>query len=125
MRYGPEAALGSLGSEEGGRGLTVLGAVLRLAGHREEARALYEQPLDIHRELGNPRREAGVLGNMGSLAGHQHPDEARADFEQALAIHRETGCRRHEGIALGPSARRMADMRHCRRSYRPVAAGPS
>jgi predicted ATPase/DNA-binding SARP family transcriptional activator/Tfp pilus assembly protein PilF len=62
------------------------------------ARALYEECLDIRRELEDRQGIAASLGNLGSVALH-HGDltAARALYDESLAIARELGERR--GIA--------------------------
>jgi tetratricopeptide (TPR) repeat protein len=72
-----------------------------LTGRAEEARALCEQALAIHQELGNRREEGATLTNLASvLASLGRVAEARDAFARALRISREVGNRRFEGITL-------------------------
>jgi len=66
-----------------------------------EARALFEQSLAIHRELGNRPSECITLGNLAGLVRVQgRMEEASALFRQAIITAREIGDRRSEGIGL-------------------------
>jgi tetratricopeptide (TPR) repeat protein len=61
-----------------------------MQGDYTTAEALFQQALEIHRELGIRRGEAECLGNLAYVALEQgeYP-VARAWFEQALAANRE------------------------------------
>jgi tetratricopeptide (TPR) repeat protein len=70
-------------------------------GRFEEARALYEQALALHREIGDRRNEGVALGNLAGILLHQgRLEEAGQCCEQALAVHRAVGNRRSIGNAL-------------------------
>ena len=64
--------------------------------------AMLEEGLALAQALGDRRREAGILRNMGILLHQQgHPEQARSRLEASLAIARSLGDRRSEGPMLG------------------------
>ena len=81
---------------------TRLGAMERLCGRSEEARAHHDAALACYRARGDRAGEAIARSNLGVLEFEQgRMAEGRLQLEAALALHRETGNRRGEGIALG------------------------
>src|SRR5262249_18209393 len=70
------------------------GSLSETLGDCVSARTLYEESLEIKRELGDRQGIAGSLHNLGLIAKFQGDyDSARSLFEEALAINRETGNR--------------------------------
>jgi tetratricopeptide (TPR) repeat protein len=79
-----------------------LAVVAHDAGRLEEAKALYERALSIHREVGDRRLEAEVVGLLAVVA-HEEArlDDARQLYMKALEMHRQVGNCRAEGTLLG------------------------
>jgi CHAT domain-containing protein/tetratricopeptide (TPR) repeat protein len=69
--------------------LTTLGVVYRQLGRSEEARRVYTEALPIFRSLGDIRKEALCLGDLGRLeATVNHDAAALGDFDRALGLFR-------------------------------------
>ena len=63
---------------------------------------MYEQALEIVREIGDRRGEGTALGNLGiAYSALSEPRHAIELYEQQLVIVREIGDRGGEGVALG------------------------
>jgi tetratricopeptide (TPR) repeat protein len=85
-----------------GEALGCLGNLFRLTGQGDEAHAILEQALSLHRQAGNRQGEGLALGHLAGLHhGQGRMEEARQFYEQALSIHRQAGDRRGEGSMLG------------------------
>ncbi len=88
----------------------VAGSALWLMGRMEEARALFEGALVVHRDVGDRAAEGLVLAWLGRVHREQgRVEEARQRYEEALAVHREVKDRRQEGIVLGRLGRLYGD----------------
>jgi tetratricopeptide (TPR) repeat protein len=71
-------------------------------GRVEEAQALFNAALVLHREAGDLQYEGTTLGNLGNLVRRLNRNpEAIALYEQALGLQRGLGNRRMEGVLLG------------------------
>jgi class 3 adenylate cyclase/tetratricopeptide (TPR) repeat protein len=84
-----------------GKGLRLLGDLMRMRGDVDDGRKLLEQGLEIAREVGDRREEAEGLRSHGLsdlFAGRL--DAAPIWFRQSLARFRELGDRRGEGWNL-------------------------
>ncbi len=69
--------------------LTTLGVVYRQLSRSEEARRAYTEALPIFRSLGDVRKEALCLGDLGRLeASIGHDAAALGDFDHALGLFR-------------------------------------
>lgn len=96
-----------------GDALDAAGRLARVHADYAEARALFEEALAIHHELGDRGKAAGTLGHLGVVSWDQGDwSAARAFHEQSLAISRELGHER--GIAralnnLGLAAQQQGD----------------
>lgn len=70
-------------------------------GNIEGARSLYEQVLQIQRNINNRIEQAKTISNLATLCWSQGDHlQSRALFEEAIQLHRELGQRRAEGISL-------------------------
>ncbi len=77
------------------------GTLARQQADYAEARAMYEQALAIHREVGNRRGIADSLSNLGLIDFHRGEyTAALAQLEDAVPILRELGDREAEAFAL-------------------------
>ncbi|MFN2465736.1 MAG: tetratricopeptide repeat protein [Candidatus Dormibacteria bacterium] len=79
-----------------------LGIIAHSLGDFPEARARFQEALDIARDLGDRQAQGRHLGGLGNLANAlgNYP-EARTHFEEALDIAREIDDRWGEGAWLG------------------------
>ena len=82
-----------------------LGLVYANRGELKKAEEHHRKALGIHRETGNRRGEAQVLGNLGTVYGRRASpgdlNKAEECFRQALEIHRGIGYRLGEAHQLG------------------------
>lgn len=77
------------------------GALARVTGRLDDARADWERSLELIRRTDDKTFEGIVLGNLGALDLNQgRVDIAVERFEKALEIHRRDGDQRSEGIIL-------------------------
>jgi len=94
-------AVEGLDASQQATALHTRGRALWRSGRMREAEAAFVQALAHSREMRDRRREAMVLGNLGTLNSDQGRIEvARGYLEAALAIAREVGNRRAEGTVL-------------------------
>jgi len=103
------------------RALDAAGHLARDQGDLDQAAALYEQSLALHRDLGNSRGTALVLNNLGVMAQFQGDNgRAVALLEESLTLFRKMGD--EPGIAvslltLGSMAQLHGDLAHARTWY--------
>jgi serine/threonine protein kinase/tetratricopeptide (TPR) repeat protein len=84
-----------------GNVLVDLGVIHSFRGRLEEARALIEQALDLHRAADGRRGEGRALSCLANVCLIQgRSEEARELYEQALPIHRAVGDQKTEGSTL-------------------------
>jgi hypothetical protein len=92
-----------------------LGVVRHGEGRLEDARALFEQALALHRRTGDRAMEANNRVNLGSvLVAAGRLDEAEPHLREGLVLERAVGNRRFEGLALA----NLATAAHERRALR-------
>lgn len=78
-----------------------LGSLLMDMGSSDQALRRHEAALGLHRETGDRRAEAVVLGNIGIVHFQEgRPAEAGRCYTEALRLHRDVGDRQYEGITL-------------------------
>ena len=83
-------------------------------GYYDSARSLYQESLEIRRELGDRQGIAASLGNLGNVAHDQGDDDsARSLYEESLAIQRELG-NRHD---IATTLLNMGSMSHDQGDY--------
>ncbi|MGE5103985.1 MAG: ATP-binding protein, partial [Betaproteobacteria bacterium] len=103
------------------KALNWAGALAWKQGDYSAARALYEQSLALHRELGDRGGAGAVLSNLGLLAYEQGDyANARALHEESLAIDRQSGDRWGVAVSLihlGSIASAQGDPGAARRLY--------
>jgi len=76
--------------------LSDMGTVYSIMGDYENALVMDTRALELRREIGDTRGEAGILRNMAeTLMIRGRYEEASADLQQAIAIHRELDDTRH------------------------------
>ena len=85
-----------------GKSKTGLGWCYLMVGRPQEAAGLFQQAIDIYRDVGDRNGESGALGNLG-LCYHDLGDIGRAIdlLQQAIVIDREIGNRSGEGNTGG------------------------
>ncbi len=97
------------------------GSLARMQSEYGQARSLYEESLEIKRELGDRQGIAGSLNNLGLLALSQGDTRsAEMLYQEALSINRELGNRAGEAINLnnlGEVASDQADYAAARSWY--------
>ena len=103
-----------------------MGALLQKQGNLDGAQQLYEQALEIHRELNNKTSEAITLNNMadvlydkGDLPG------ARARYEQVLAMYEKLGDKSGSAYArsgIGEVQAEQGDLAAARKNYEQALA---
>jgi tetratricopeptide (TPR) repeat protein len=102
--------------------LTDLGGVLMLQGRYAEARAAYEEPLEVIRAINDTRSEGAILGQLGTLALEQrdYADAARR-YTEALDLFRALNEPASEAIIwhqLGMVAEEQQQWDEAERCYR-------
>ena len=81
--------------------LNGLASLIWIQGDIESARSHYSRSLKVWRELGNARRTAGVLSNLGLVSiDVRNYDEARALLHESLALRRQIGDLDGEALSL-------------------------
>jgi tetratricopeptide (TPR) repeat protein/class 3 adenylate cyclase len=78
-----------------------LGTWEQARGRLDAARQYFSQALEVSRQAGDRRWQAGVLGNLGVVE-HDlgHGDAAKHSYEASIALSREVRDKRWEGNAL-------------------------
>jgi predicted ATPase/class 3 adenylate cyclase/Tfp pilus assembly protein PilF len=95
-------AVDTLDASQRAAALQARATAYRRAGRSDEAATGFEQALAPSREIGDRRREAGILVTFGNLRRDQgRMGDSRAHLEASLAIAREVGNRRLEGNLIG------------------------
>ena len=78
------------------------GDVLQVQGRMDDARALYQESLELGRRLSSLPREGETLGQLALLDKDQGRYQiAGEQYQQAIRIHRQTGDRARESEVLG------------------------
>ena len=102
--------------------LTDLGTVLLTQGHYLQAREMYEEALEVDKQLGDLRNQAVDLGQLGALALTQRDyAEAHSRYTEALAIFRllnEQVSEAHVWHQLGIVAQSQNEWTEAERCYR-------
>jgi predicted ATPase/transcriptional regulator with XRE-family HTH domain len=80
--------------------MSLIGNAHKAAGRYEEARAAHQASLDLAEELGDPRRVAIALNNLGTLA-HDQADleSARRHYAESLRVKRDLADDRGAAVA--------------------------
>lgn len=72
--------------------LATMGELMAKAGNYADARAYFDQALDLHRRNSSTTGAGRALGHLGELCKRfSHPEEAVPFFEQAIAAHHKVG----------------------------------
>lgn len=88
-------------TQEKARILTVLGYSQRWIGNQEQAIALYQEALNLARQVGDQRCEVANLNHLSRLSLHQADyNQAVAQAQRALILARQYGDRQGEANAL-------------------------
>lgn len=107
--------------------LVVFGNIASIAHRRGQgdlAHEMREREIEVARELGDRRAEAGALVNMGGLLkSAQLPEEARLSLEQGLEIFIELGDVRREVTARVKLAETLLEMRELEAARDQAEAG--